>query len=80
MPPLDEAANKFRDEIQRRAAMLRKVLIWIVEAHRGVWMIDPASLFDPAYMAEDGYHPNEIAVDWMASEICATVKVAESSS
>ena len=63
-----------------RAAMLRKVLIWIVEAHRGVWMIDPAGLFDPAYMAEDGYHPNEIAVDWMASEICATVKVAESSS
>ena len=43
-------------------------------------MIDPAGLFDPAYMAEDGYHPNEIAVDWMASEICATVKVAESSS
>ena len=62
-----------------RAAMLRQVLTWIVEAHRGVWMIDPSRLFDPAYMAEDGYHPNEIAVDWMASEICATVKVAESS-
>ena len=41
---------------------------------------DPASLFDPAYMAEDGYHPSELAVDWMASEICATVKVAESAS
>ena len=46
-----------------RAAMLRHVLTWIVEAHRGVWMIDPSRLFDPAYMAEDGYHPNETAVD-----------------
>ena len=63
-----------------RAAMLRKVLIWIVEAHRGVWMIDPSRLFDPAYMAEDGYHPNETAVDWIASEICETVNVTESAS
>ena len=63
-----------------RAAMLRQVLTWVVEAHRGVWMIDPSRLFVSAYMAEDGYHPNETAVDWMASEICATVKVAESSS
>ena len=51
------------------------VLTWIVEAHRGVWMIDPSRLFDPAYMAEDGYHPNETAVDWMASEICETVNI-----
>ena len=63
-----------------RAAMLRQVLTWIVEAHRGVWMIDPSRLFDPAYMAEDGYHPNETAVDWMASEICETVNVTESAS
>ena len=63
-----------------RAAMLRQVLTWIVEAHRGVWMIDPSRLFDSAYMAEDGYHPNETAVDWMASEICETVNVTESAS
>tara|TARA_B100001939_G_scaffold112773_1_gene97504 strand:- start:1370 stop:2059 length:690 start_codon:yes stop_codon:yes gene_type:complete len=63
-----------------RAAMLRQVLTWIVEAHRGVWMIDPSRLFDPAYMAEDGYHPNETAVDWIASEICETVNVTESAS
>ena len=63
-----------------RAAMLRLVLTWIVEAHRGVWMIDPSDLFDPAYMAEDGYHPNETAVDWMASEICETVNVTKSAS
>ena len=63
-----------------RAAMLRQVLTWIVEAHRGVWMIDPSDLFDPAYMAGDGYHPNELAVDWMASEICETVNVTESAS
>jgi len=63
-----------------RAAMLRHVLTWIVEAHRGVWMIDPSRLFDPAYMAEDGYHPNETAVDWMANEICETVNVTESAS
>ena len=63
-----------------RAAMLRQVLTWIVEAHRGVWMIDPSRLFDPAYMAEDGYHPNETAVDWMASEICETVNITESAS
>ena len=63
-----------------RAAMLRQVVTWIVEAHRGVWMIDPSRLFDPAYMAEDGYHPNETAVDWIASEICETVNVTESAS
>ena len=83
LPPMgrfEMIPQPLRGVLGIRAAMLRKVLIWIVEAHRGVWMIDPAGLFDPAYMAEDGYHPNEIAVDWMASEICATVKVAESSS
>ena len=83
LPPMgrfEMIPQPLRGVLGIRAAMLRKVLIWIVEAHRGVWMIDPASLFDPAYMAEDGYHPNELAVDWMASEICATVKVAESAS
>jgi len=63
-----------------RAAMLRQVLTWVVEAHRGVWMIDPSRLFVSAYMAEDGYHPNETAVDWMASEICETVNVTKSAS
>ena len=63
-----------------RAAMLRQVLTWVVEAHRGVWMIDPSRLFVSAYMAEDGYHPNETAVDWIASEICETVNVTESAS
>lgn len=83
LPPMgrfEMIPQPLRGVLGIRAAMLRKVLIWIVEAHRGVWMIDPAGLFDPAYMAEDGYHPNELAVDWMASEICATVKVAESAS
>ena len=83
LPPMgrfEMIPQPLRGVLGIRAAMLRKVLIWIVEAHRGVWMIDPSRLFDPAYMAEDGYHPNELAVDGMASEICATVKVAESSS
>ena len=83
LPPMgrfEMIPQPLRGVLGIRAAMLRQVLIWIVEAHRGVWMIDLGGLFDPAYMAEDGYHPNEIAVDWMASEICATVKVAESSS
>ena len=83
LPPMgrfEMIPQPLRGVLGIRAAMLRQVLTWIVEAHRGVWMIDSAGLFDPAYMAEDGYHPNELAVDWMASEICATVKVAESSS
>ena len=32
-----------------RAAMLRQVLTWIVEAHRGVWMIDPSACLTRLY-------------------------------
>ena len=83
LPPMgrfERIPQPLRAVLGIRAAMLRQVLTWIVEAHRGVWMIDPSRLFDPAYMAEDGYHPNETAVDWIASEICETVNVTESAS
>ena len=48
--------------------MLRKVLIWIVEAHRGVWMIDPSACLTRLY-GRDGYHPNELAVDGMGEDL-----------
>lgn len=83
LPPMERfemIPQPLRGVLGLRAAMLRQVLTWIVEAHRGVRMIDPSILFDPAYMAEDGYHPNELAVDLMASEICATVNATECAS
>ncbi len=57
-----------------RAAMLDKGLHQLAELIEEVHCLDVSLMFDAEHLAEDGYHPNEVAVRGIADEVTEHIR------
>ena len=76
VPPMDRfpmLPQPLRAMLGIRAAMLNRVLGWVIGAHHGVIGVDLATEFDASLLATDGYHPNARAIEEIADVIVAAL-------
>ena len=76
LPPMERfpmLPQPLRAMLGIRAAMLNRVLDWVIGAHQGVIGVDVSTEFDASLLAADGYHPNARAVEEIAEVIVAAL-------
>lgn len=76
LPPMGQfpmLPQPLRGLLGVRAAMLNRVLGWVIAAHERVIGVDLEPDFDPSRLARDGYHPNSQAITQIAGVVEASL-------